>query len=53
MARMSANRVFSLVSYRDPNFLNTYLKYEEAIKNVAEGNFTEEDLEGAKMSLFS
>lgn len=40
MARLSANQVFSFISYRDPNFLTTYLKYEEAVKNVAEGNFT-------------
>lgn len=40
MARLSPNRVFSFISYRDPNFLNTYLKYEEAVKNVADGNFT-------------
>lgn len=46
------NRVLTFSSYRDPNYLKTYIAFEQAIAKYQKGEFSEEDIEGAKLKLF-
>lgn len=40
-------------SYRDPNTLETIKAFARGVKNIADGNFTLENLKESKLSLFS
>lgn len=42
---------FYFYSYRDPNIESTLAAFQEAIREVAEGNFDESDLEEAKLEM--
>lgn len=44
---------FSFFSYRDPHSWNTLDNFKTAIQEAANGNFSESDVEAAKLSLFS
>jgi Zn-dependent M16 (insulinase) family peptidase len=46
---MAAN--FYFYAYRDPNLSSTLLAFKEAINEIAEGNFDEEDLNAAKLEM--
>lgn len=46
---MAAN--FYFYSYRDPNIHSTLMAFDEAIEQIVEGNFDEEDLEEAKLEM--
>lgn len=46
------NRTCSLVSYRDPNYLKTFVNFESSVNMLKEGKFDEEVLKGAKLKLF-
>lgn len=46
---MSGN--FYFYSYRDPNVIQTFNAFEEAVENVIQGNFDESDLEEAKFEM--
>ena len=46
---MSGN--FYFYSYRDPNIVNTLTAFEEAIEEVSDGEFDDEDLEEAKLEM--
>lgn len=46
---MAAN--FYFYSYRDPNIHTTLKAFDEAIDEIVEGNFDEEDLEEAKLEM--
>ena len=43
----------SLFSYRDPQFLTTLDNFRSAVRSVADGHFSKEDVDSAKLSLFS
>lgn len=43
----------SFYSYRDPNSLSTFSHFETGIQGVARGHFAQEDLDAAKLALFS
>ena len=40
-------------SYRDPNTFSTIQAYAKAVKSIADGSFTPENLKESKLSLFS
>ncbi|MBX9924270.1 MAG: insulinase family protein [Rhabdochlamydiaceae bacterium] len=42
---------FYFYSYRDPQISSTFKAFEEAIQTIAEGDFTNQDLEEAKISI--
>lgn len=42
---------FYFYSYRDPNILSTLQAFEEAVQHIVKGNFTEADLESAKLEM--
>ena len=46
---MAAN--FYFYSYRDPNIHSTLVAFNEAIEQIVEGNFDEDDLEEAKLEM--
>ncbi|KAL5006088.1 hypothetical protein ScPMuIL_017246 [Solemya velum] len=46
------NGVFSFFSYRDPNSLQTLEVFDKAVEWSAEGGFTDEDIDEAKLSVF-
>lgn len=48
----SQNGVGLLFSYRDPNTLLTFEKYRECLERIGNGEFSEEDIKDAKLSLF-
>ncbi|EGR33914.1 peptidase M16 inactive domain protein [Ichthyophthirius multifiliis] len=43
----------NLFSYRDPNTLETFKIYQNAIKQISKGQFDEKNIEESKLSLFS
>ena len=45
--------VFSFMSYRDPNVVNTVQKFKEAVDWVRQGNFTQVDIDEAKLRIFA
>jgi len=49
----SFNGLFQMGSYRDPHNVTTYHHFETALKMIADGKFTEKDVDEAKLSLFS
>jgi presequence protease len=50
---ISLNGVLSLHSYNDPHSLKTYDAFERAVKWAADGKFTQEDIDQAKILMFS
>lgn len=42
---------FYFYAYRDPNITSTLQAFQEALVEIAEGNFTDEDLDEAKLEL--
>ncbi|XP_056375480.1 presequence protease, mitochondrial [Hyla sarda] len=52
-ARLSFDGVFTFYSYRDPNSLSTLSTYCKAIEWAKSGKFTLQDLDEAKLSIFS
>jgi len=42
---------FYFYSYRDPNILSTLKAFEEAVQNLVDGDFTDSDLEAAKLEM--
>jgi Zn-dependent M16 (insulinase) family peptidase len=42
---------FYFYSYRDPHITSTFQAFEEAIETMAQGDFTDQDLEEAKISV--
>ncbi|XP_052814769.1 presequence protease, mitochondrial-like [Mya arenaria] len=51
-AMVPKNGVFSFYSYRDPNSMNTLSVFEDAINWAARGEFTDTDVEEAKITMF-
>jgi len=43
--------IFYFYSYRDPNIVTTLKAFEDAIEEIAEGNFDENDLKEAKLEM--
>ena len=43
----------SFYSFRDPQSLSTFNNYEQAIQNICNARFTQQDLDSAKLTLFS
>lgn len=43
--------IFYFYSYRDPNIFTTLKAFEDAIEEIAKGNFDESDLEEAKLEM--
>lgn len=52
-ARLSFDGVFTFYSYRDPNSLSTLSTFGKAIDWAKSGKFTLQDLDEAKLSVFS
>ncbi|XP_063308713.1 presequence protease, mitochondrial [Pelobates fuscus] len=52
-AKLNFNGIFTFYSYRDPNSLSTLTTFRKAIEWAKSGKFTEEDLNEAKLSVFS
>ncbi|MEE6467170.1 hypothetical protein FKM82_007157 [Ascaphus truei] len=52
-AKLSFNGIFTFYSYRDPNLLSTLSSFEKAIEWAKSGTFTQEDIDEAKLSVFS
>ena len=47
----SMSATFSFYSYRDPNIVSTLNAFDEAVQTVIKGDFTDEDLEEAKLEI--
>lgn len=45
--------IFSFFSYRDPNTVRTLEAFDQAVEWASNGNFKNEDIEEAKLSVFS
>ncbi|XP_048223420.1 presequence protease, mitochondrial [Perognathus longimembris pacificus] len=52
-ARLSYNGIFTLYSYRDPNSIETLQTFGKAIDWAKSGKFTQQDIDEAKLSVFS
>ncbi|XP_030054786.1 presequence protease, mitochondrial [Microcaecilia unicolor] len=52
-ANLDQNGVFNLYSYRDPNSLATLSSFEQAIEWAKSGKYTQEDIDEAKLAVFS
>nr|XP_045007862.1 presequence protease, mitochondrial isoform X2 [Jaculus jaculus] len=52
-AKLSHNGIFTLYSYRDPNSVETLQSFGKAIDWAKSGKFTEQDIDEAKLSVFS
>ncbi|XP_032898068.1 presequence protease, mitochondrial [Amblyraja radiata] len=52
-ANLSNSGLFSFYSYRDPNSLNTMSVFRRSIAWARAGKFTQEDIDEAKLSVFS
>lgn len=50
---LGTNGSASFYSYRDPNSLSTFNNYEKAIQAVSSGTFNQDDIDSAKLTLFS
>ncbi|KAK7507320.1 hypothetical protein BaRGS_00001255 [Batillaria attramentaria] len=49
---VSGDGVFSFFSYRDPHSTQTLQAFEDSVRWAADGKFTQEDLDQAKISVF-
>ncbi|KAM4705824.1 presequence protease, mitochondrial [Rhinophrynus dorsalis] len=52
-AKLSFDGIFTFYSYRDPNSLSTLSTFENAIDWAKSGKFTQQDIDEAKLSVFS
>ncbi|KAM4687608.1 presequence protease, mitochondrial [Discoglossus pictus] len=52
-AKLGFDGIFNFYSYRDPNSLSTLSTFEKAIDWARSGKFTQEDIDEAKLSVFS
>ncbi|XP_054292888.1 presequence protease, mitochondrial isoform X1 [Pongo pygmaeus] len=52
-AKLSHNGIFSLYSYRDPNTIETLQSFGKAVDWAKSGKFTQQDIDEAKLSVFS
>lgn len=52
-ARMGGGGLFSFYSYRDPNTTQTLSAFRRGVEWVREGKFTQQDIDEAKLSVFS
>ncbi|XP_072605744.1 presequence protease, mitochondrial isoform X2 [Vulpes vulpes] len=52
-ARLSRDGVFTLYSYRDPRSTETLQSFSEAVEWAKAGRFTQQDIDEAKLSVFS
>nr|XP_033787421.1 presequence protease, mitochondrial [Geotrypetes seraphini] len=52
-ATLTQDGTFNFYSYRDPNSLVTLSSFEQAIEWAKAGKFTQEDIDEAKLSVFS
>uniref|UniRef100_A0A5F8HD28 Presequence protease, mitochondrial n=1 Tax=Monodelphis domestica TaxID=13616 RepID=A0A5F8HD28_MONDO len=52
-AKLSSNGIFTFYSYRDPNSIETLQCFEKAVNWAKSGSFTLEDIDEAKLSVFS
>lgn len=50
---VSMNGCLTLSAFRSPQLLEVFQGFEEAVREIADSKFTDEDLEGAKLSFFS
>lgn len=52
-AKLSHNGIFTFYSYRDPNSLATLKAFEKAVEWAKSGEFTQEDIDEAKLAVFA
>ncbi|KAK2822842.1 hypothetical protein Q5P01_022907 [Channa striata] len=52
-ARMGGGGLFSFYSYRDPNSVQTLSAFAKGVDWAKSGNFTQQDIDEAKLSVFS
>uniref|UniRef100_A0A8C6R7D3 Presequence protease, mitochondrial n=1 Tax=Nannospalax galili TaxID=1026970 RepID=A0A8C6R7D3_NANGA len=52
-AKLGHNGIFTLYSYRDPNFIETLQSFGKAVDWAKSGKFTQQDIDEAKLSVFS
>lgn len=52
-ARMGSGGLFSFYSYRDPNSVQTLSAFRKGVEWAKEGQFTQQDIDEAKLSVFS
>ncbi|XP_013369108.1 PREDICTED: presequence protease, mitochondrial [Chinchilla lanigera] len=52
-AKLSYNGIFTFYSYRDPNSVETLQSFEKAVDWAKAGDFTQQDIDEAKLSVFS
>ncbi|KAM5156938.1 presequence protease, mitochondrial isoform 1-T2 [Mantella aurantiaca] len=52
-AKLNFDGVFAFYSYRDPNSLTTLSRFDKAIDWAKSGNFNQQDVDEAKLSVFS
>ncbi|KAI1242608.1 hypothetical protein IHE44_0000141 [Lamprotornis superbus] len=52
-AKLSHNGIFTFYSYRDPNSLATLKTFEKAVEWAKSGEFTQQDIDEAKLSVFA
>ncbi|KAJ7396182.1 pitrilysin metallopeptidase 1 [Pitangus sulphuratus] len=52
-AKLSHNGIFTFYSYRDPNSLATLKTFEKAVEWAKSGEFTQQDIDEAKLAVFA
>ncbi|XP_051007405.1 presequence protease, mitochondrial isoform X3 [Acomys russatus] len=52
-AKLSHSGIFTLYSYRDPNSIETLQSFGKAVDWAKSGKFTQQDIDEAKLSVFS
>ncbi|KAG8443350.1 hypothetical protein GDO86_011952 [Hymenochirus boettgeri] len=52
-AKMNLDGIFGFYSYRDPNSLSTLSTFQNAVEWAKSGKFTQQDIDEAKLSVFS
>ncbi|XP_008844755.1 presequence protease, mitochondrial [Nannospalax galili] len=52
-AKLGHNGIFTLYSYRDPNFIETLQSFGKAVDWAKSGKFTQQNIDEAKLSVFS
>ncbi|XP_072181122.1 presequence protease, mitochondrial-like [Diadema setosum] len=52
-ASMGTEGAFKFYSYRDPNTVETLAAFESSVQWAMDGNFTQQDIDEAKLSVFS
>ncbi|XP_010171984.1 presequence protease, mitochondrial-like [Antrostomus carolinensis] len=52
-AKLSHNGIFTFYSYRDPNSVATLKTFEKAVEWAKSGEFTQQDIDEAKLAVFA